>query len=124
MVVDSDILVDFFRDFEAAREFLLNSQETLNVSRVTVMEILIGVKTKQAAIKALKQLDVFGIEVIEINQTISVLAADIFWKARYRYGIGILDTFVAATAIVLGEKLVSRNIKHYQVIRELVMVPY
>ena len=125
MVVDSDVLIDFFRDFAKAREFLLNVQENLKISRVTVMEIVIGVKTKQAAQKAMKQLNSLGIEVVEINGKVSMFAGDVFIQLWHKHGMGILDSLVAATAMTLGEKLATRNQKHFKAIKGLdLIVPY
>src|SRR3972149_2001377 len=102
MVVDSDILIDFFRDYPQAREFLLATEDNLKVSRVTVMEIVVGVKTKIAARKALKQLDALGIKIVEVTETVSKLAGDILTETRHKFGTGILDSFVAATALQVG----------------------
>ncbi len=125
MVVDSDVLIDFFRDFAKAREFLLNVQENLKISRVTVMEVVVGVKTKQAAQKAVRQLNGLGIEVVEINGDMSMLAGDVFVHLWPKHGLGILDSLVAATAMTLGEKLATRNQKHFKVVKGLdLIVPY
>ena len=124
MVVDSDILIDFFRDFVKAKEFLLYT-EAVRVSRVTVMEVIIGVKTRQAAIKALKQLDALGVKVIEVDDRISAKAGDTFQELWHRHGVGILDCFVVATALVAGEKLATRNEKYFKYIPGLdLIVPY
>ncbi len=125
MVVDSDILIDFFRDYPKAKEFLLGAEVDLKISRVTVMEIILGVKTKMAARKAVKQLDALGIKVIEVSETVSRLAGDIFSETRHKFGTGILDSFVAATALSAGEKLATRNVKHYRQIKDLdLTIPY
>jgi predicted nucleic acid-binding protein len=125
MVVDSDVLIDFFRDYPKAKEFLLTAQDDLKVSRVTVMEVIVGVKTKMAARKALKQLDALGIKVIEVTEAVSRLAGDILVDTRHKFGTGILDSFVAATALETGDKLVTRNIKHFNHIKDLrLTVPY
>ena len=125
MVVDSDILIDFFRDYPQAKEFLLTTEDNLKVSRVTVMEIVVGVKTKIAARKALKQLDALGIKIVEVTETVSQLAGDILTENRHKFGTGILNSFVAATALQAGEKLSTRNVKHFKQIKDLgLTVPY
>lgn len=124
-MVDSDILIDFFRDYEKARKFLLESKEKLLASRVSVMEVVLGVKTKIASVKAMKQLKALGIEVVEINGSISETAGKVFEENWHKWGIGIIDSFVAATALNLDGKLATRNEKHFKPIAGLdLIVPY
>mgnify|MGYP001570737736 CR=1 FL=1 len=125
MVVDSDVFIDFFRDTQKAREFFLENNQSLIVSRVTILEIILGVKTKRDATKALKQLDSLGVHVVEVNENISKLAGELFLRYWHRYGIGILDCLVAATALTLREALMTRNVRHFRPIESLeLQVPY
>ena len=107
MVVDSDVLIDFFRDVEKAKLFLLESSERLLVSRLSVMEVILGVKSKRAGIKALKQLENLGIEIVEVDGRVSEEAGKIFWDNSHKWGIGIIDSFVAETTMNLGAKLAT-----------------
>ena len=72
-----------------------------------------------------KQLKALGIEVLEINENISMIAGDLFEKYYHSHGLGIMDALVAASAIVTKDTLVSHNIKHFTFIKELKLVkPY
>ncbi|MEK9201166.1 MAG: PIN domain-containing protein [Patescibacteria group bacterium] len=125
MVVDSDILIDFFRDYAKAKTFFLGSNQVMRVSRLSVMEVIKGVVSKRNALKALRQLDELGIEVVEVDAELSEVAGDIFFDYWHKWGIGIVDSFVAATTLKLSDKLVTRNVRHFKNVEGLdLIVPY
>ncbi len=125
MVIDSDILIDLFRDIEASKKFFLETKDKIWISRVTAMEVTQGVKTKVSGVKAQKQISSLGIELIEVNETVSKIAWDIFYNYFHKTGIGILDSFIAATALYKKTELVTRNVKHFKFIKGLeLIVPY
>ena len=125
MVVDSTVFIQFFRNNQQAKEFLLGSSDTLFVCRVTLMEIAAGLKSKTAVLMAEKQIKDLGIETIEINEEISVLAGELFNRYHRTHGIGLIDSFIGATARLRDRKLVTHNTKHFKFIRGLdLIVPY
>jgi len=125
MVVDTTVFVDLFRKDVKASKFLLNTKESLILSRVVLMELLRGLKSKREIKIMAKQLKALGIEVLEINENISMIAGDLFEKYYHSYGLGIMDALVAASAIVTKDTLISHNIKHFTFIKELKLVkPY
>ena len=125
MVVDTTVFVDLFRQDVKASKFLLNTKESLILSRVVLMELLRGLKSKREIKIMAKQLKALGIEVLEINENISMIAGDLFEKYYHSYGLGIMDALVAASAIVTKDTLISHNIKHFTFIKELKLVkPY
>jgi hypothetical protein len=125
MVVDTTVWVHLFRKEEKAKDFLLNLKGDILISRITVMEIIYGRKSKTDVSKMWRQFENLGVELIEISEEISEMAGEIFEKHYPTRGIGLLDAFVAATALVRREKLTTHNIKHFRFIKELELVePY
>lgn len=125
MLVDSTVLIQFFRNSNEAKDFLSNTPEQLSISRIVLMEIQTGLKSKAAATKAENQIRELDIEIIEVDSDISYLASQIFFEHHYTQGIGMMDAFIAATASVKGEKLVTHNVKHFKFIKGLeLVIPY
>ena len=67
-------------------------------------------------------LDNLEIDVIQINEDVSMMAEDILTKYYHSYGIGILDAFIAATALVYNQELATRNTKHFDFIPNLKLI--
>lgn len=125
MIVDSTVLVDAIRGNSKAGSFLGSASERLLLSRAGEMELTRGARTKKdlkVIDKFLKQLDV---EVVEISEEISKTASEIFRDFWHSHGLGAMDAFIAATGLVLGERVATHNIKHFRFIKGLdLIVPY
>lgn len=125
MVVDTTVWVHLFRRDGKARDFLLGLGEEIVVSRTTVMEIIYGGKSRQDISNMWNQFRSLGVIVKEIDEGISVMAGEIFEEYFPTRGIGLMDTFVAATAVVNGWRLATHNKKHFDFIEGLeLVVPY
>jgi hypothetical protein len=114
LVVDTDILIDHLRGIEKAKEFLMeieNKTYTAFISVITKVELLSGRKDERV-------LELFEIlHTAPLSDEIVALAGDL----RRKYKIGFPDALIAATAITLNAELVTRNLKHYEMIEELVI---
>ncbi len=125
MVIDTTVWVHLFRRDERAREFLLNLNEDLIVCRTSVMELIYGRSSKSDIVKMQKQFKSLNIVIKEIDERISSTAGEIFEQYFPTRGIGLLDSFVAATAIINREKLATHNTKHFKFISDLEIIkPY
>ena len=125
MVIDSTVLVDVIRGKEDAYNFLSITKEPLTISRAGVIEMVRGAKTKKDVLSVLKLIKNLNINVIEISEEISKLAGNLFESYYHKYGIGAMDSFIAATAVVKKEKLASHNVKHFKFIKDLeLIIPY
>lgn len=125
MQIDSTVLIDVLRGNKTASKYLSEIKQKVFISRIVVMEIIAGCKNKQEIINSLKLIQDFGIEAIEIDEDISALAGKVFEEFFLRFGLGITDAFIAATALVENTKLVTHNLKHFKFIKDLeLIVPY
>lgn len=117
---DSTVIIDFLRGNLKAAEYInkiLHHNLPVLISTVTYAELLIGAKNKNDQIKLEKTLKPFNF--IPINEEICNLAINLLKNFTLSYGILILDSFIAATALLNHYTLVTANIKHFQMIKGL-----
>lgn len=124
MLVDSTVFIDYLRGNNKAKEFLLQSKKPFITSVVVVMEIFIGFSSKKDAFSFLRLLDELQIEVVHISTTISHKSLELF-KQYYHDGIGIADSFIAATAFEEKHAIATHNTKHFSPFMHFdIVVPY
>ena len=125
MIVDSTILVDLARGYEEAGKFLSGTDEPLCISRVGMMEMVYGARTKQDVKQITTVMSHLGIEIVEISESISKRGGELFDQFWHSRGLGIMDAFIAATALINGAKLATHNTKNFRFIKGLkLMVSY
>ena len=121
--VDSDILIDYLRGQVLARDFLIDKFQTsgLYVSSISVAEIYSGQEAGDDA----KQDELSGFLdnffLIPITPQIAKLGGDIRRESNKPFA----DALIAASAIVYGLALATRNKKHFENIKDLkILTPY
>lgn len=93
----------------------------LTVSSITVAEVVEGL-VGDSRIDGLRRFldDMENIEVLPVGVEEAILAGQIRGElTRTGQGIGELDPFIAAVAIVNGLPLVTGNLRHYERIQSL-----
>lgn len=116
-LIDSDILIDYLRGFPKTRDFLFKLKEKgiLLISPINVAEIYSGKEIKN--LKKRKIIDEFldEFEITPFDKNLAKLAGEI----KMIYQLPFADAIVAATAIQSKSILVTRNIKHFNQIKNL-----
>ena len=114
ILLDTDILVDFFHNQKYAKDLLSKFllKENLYISILSVAELRTGFTSEQAKL-LLPQL--YKTVVIA---NLSLEIAELAGKFRFEYrsqGISLstVDSLIAATAVIRNYKLATRNKKHY-----------
>ena len=124
IVVDTDILIDAAHSIEDAVNCLQQIEEksVLAISVITSMEMIIGCRNK----KELILLDQFfqWFDVLSLDNRISDTATELLKTYRLSHGLLIADALIAATAIVNGTQLISKNQKDYRFIEQLDLLEY
>jgi predicted nucleic acid-binding protein len=113
-LIETDILIDLFNKRKDATTLISELSKTgrLVASVVTIAELRAGWNDKNASFYLPKLYAI--VEVISLTKEIAENAG----KLRNIYGkkgqvLPTIDTLIAATCIVNGYTLVTRNIRHY-----------
>ena len=117
MLIDTDVLIDFFRGYQKAINFVNTNHSRIILSSIVVAELYAGVKTdtEQKAIDNFISLFC----VIPVNSEIAKAGG--LYKSQYAksHGVGLADAIIAATAKKENADLKTLNTKHYPMLKEL-----
>ncbi len=117
ILLDTDVLIDFFRGNEKAVSFVNANSSRIILSSVVVAELYAGVKgdAEQATLDRFISL----FRVIPVDSEIAKTGG--LYKRDYSksHGVGLADAILAATAESENAELITLNTKHYPMIRSL-----
>ncbi len=118
VIIDTDIIIDHLRGIENAKEYLKKIKDGEIVGAISVIteeELAAGESMNDilVQIKVKRLLSIF--EKVQVTSEIALRAGELKRKYRCR----LMDALIAATALELNSKLVTRNIKHYEKIADL-----
>ncbi|SDG14223.1 hypothetical protein SAMN04487996_115163 [Dyadobacter soli] len=120
VLVDTSILIDFFRKSDKANSRLLKLVKDdfiFCISAITEFEIHIGTNLGQADYW---EDFLFRTKVLAFDKEVAREAADISKSLKRQSKlIGMADIFIAATAMHYGLPLATLNVKHFERIDEL-----
>ena len=117
ILLDTDVLVDFFRGYSKAVAFVNANSSRIILSSIVVAELYAGVKgdAEQATIE--KFVSLFRVIPLDVE----IARAGGLYKRDYgkSHGVGLADAIVAATAERENAELKALNIKHYPMLKGL-----
>jgi predicted nucleic acid-binding protein len=117
ILVDTDVLVNFFRGQNKALAFINTNNERIILSSIVVAELYAGVKgnAEQAALQDFISL----FRVVPVSTMIAKAGG--LYKRDYgkSHGVGLADAILAATAEAENAELKTLNIKHYPMLKGL-----
>ena len=121
LLVDTDVLIDYLRDYPAAVAYLDGVSDRLLISAMTIAELYAGVR--EGAERAALDDFIRAFEVVQIDSEIAVKGG--LYRRDYSktHGTGIGDAMIAATADLRHADLVTLNGKHFPMLSS-VIVPY
>jgi len=125
VIVDTDILIWYFRGDEAARRFLSRLPfPARTISALTMMELLQGCRDG----REVRDVGVFVSEnlaaVIHPDEAISRRAIRLLELHALPAGLRVVDALIAATALEGGAALATANVRHYRPIAGLSVVSF
>ncbi|NOZ68306.1 MAG: type II toxin-antitoxin system VapC family toxin [Deferribacteres bacterium] len=111
ILIDTDIIINFLRGREKAKDFLLSllDESTLFCSSITVAEIYAGMREHEK--QATDDL-VDSLHIIDVNREIAEKAGE-YKRNTKRQSLELDDCLIAASAFVKGAVLATGNGKHY-----------
>jgi predicted nucleic acid-binding protein len=112
-LLDTDIVIDFLRRRDYARNLLEDwaGEGLLAISTLTQLEIYQGMKSGEE-----KATNVFldGLVSVDVDVRIARQAGRIIGEYRSKgVTVGIGDAVIAATALLVGAPLITNNVEHY-----------
>ena len=116
-LIDSDVLIDISRGIKAAREYVDTLTEEWGISQVSALELIVGARDQ----RELATIDAFlsAYAAIPIRESTGKRAYELLKLYAKSHGLHVFDSLVAATAMEEGLTLVTRNQKHFGVIKGL-----
>lgn len=121
MLIDTDILIDYFKELPEAVEFIEANIDRIMLSSVTAAELYAGVRDG----KERAALDDFlsAVRVLEVDLAIGKAGGLFRRQYKASHNSGLADCLIAATAIEHQIPLKSLNTKHFPMVAD-VAAPY
>ncbi len=113
MIIDTDVLIWYSRGQQEAVD-LIHSLNNFSISVVTYAEMMQGMRNKKELNAFKKALGILNVQVIQIDETISIKAMFFVEQYALSHTMELADALIGATAIIKNKKLISGNIKHYK----------
>ncbi len=117
ILLDTDILVDFFRGYSKAVAFVNTHSARIILSSIVVAELYAGVKGDAEQAVRDNFVSLFRVAPLstEIAKAGGIYERD-YAKSR---GVGLADAILVATAEAENAELKTLNTKHYPMLRDL-----
>ena len=115
--IDSDVLIDYFDGIPASAEELAR-YDTLLISRITWIEVLVGARTPE--LREVREHFLRQFRLIELDAAVARRAIALRQEHRLR----LPDAIVWASALSRRALLVTRNTKHFPRDHPGVRTPY
>jgi len=116
-LLDTDVLVDFFRGYSKAVTFVNVNAARIILSSIVVAELYAGVKgdAEQATLENFVSL----FRVVPVSADIAKVGG--LYKRDYgkSHGVGLADAILAATAEAENAELKTLNTRHYPMLKSL-----
>lgn len=116
-LIDTDVMVDVSRGSDAAATFV-DSLEDVTISIITAHELIVGARNHRDAAAIDGLIRTFPVQA-DLRAEITGLAYDLLRRYAKSDGLRTFDALIAATAIAENFTLISRNLKHFQMISDL-----
>ncbi len=122
--IDSDVLIDYQRGIVVAAQELayLERIAPLALSVIVRMELILGSRDKETLVRTHKLLRQF--KPLHLTDEISAVAEKLISDYALSNGLRIPDALIAATALVHGAPLLSKNQRDFRFIPGLKLLPY
>ncbi len=117
VLLDTNILVDYFRERQEARLLIERFRQKPAISVCTIMELFAGA-TKRTEEQLIDNLPA-TITVIPVTHAIARIAGQHSKHFRASHGLDDIDALIAATAQYHDLEFATLNVKHFPMFRKL-----
>jgi predicted nucleic acid-binding protein len=118
LMIDSDVLIWYMRGNQKAYN-IIEEQNGFFISVVTYMELVQGMQNKRELTLLRKTMRNWNAKLLYINEDISTKAMFFVEQHFLSHSIVLADALIGATAISNGLKLLTSNIKHYKILKNI-----
>ena len=115
MIIDTDVLIWYLRGNEKAKK-VVEDAVPFSMSAITYMELIRGMNDKEEYRRFQKQMQRWNTDIIHIDNDISSRAVFYIQEYALSHAMSLADALIAATAVQMGETLLTANDKHYKFI--------
>ena len=126
MILDTDFLIAIIRKDESAIKFIENNLDTrveLFITHINLWELYQGVfKSEQIQenLKEVKEL-VEHFKIIDFTKETAIRFGQLINDLRKQgKQIGVMDSLIASVALENNQKIITRNIKHFELTGALI----
>ena len=115
ILLDTDILVDFFRGHVKAVAFMNNYSDRIILSSIVVAELFAGAKGSAEQVALEEFVSLF--RVVPVN--VEIAKAGGLYKSKFgkSHGVGLADAIIAAAVEAENADLKTLNTKHYPMLK-------
>jgi tRNA(fMet)-specific endonuclease VapC len=120
IILDTDILIDYFRGVEVAKDYIeripVNERATTDI---TLMELFKGARNKEELENVEKFIKRNIFIVLPVSSSASRRAVQILRRYSIQKWLSLPDALIAAVTISADGKLITGNTKHFEFIEGL-----
>lgn len=125
MILDTSILVDIDRGTNLEKIEKLDSQTNHKISAITVSEFFTGVYMRNSKDEKGANRIISRANTIPVNKEIAKEAGKLLARKRKDdLGLNINDIYIAATAIVENEPILTKDTEHFREIKEIDVIDW
>ncbi len=122
-VLDTDVFIDYFRQVEKARMFMakIKDNHIACFSAITQAELLSGDECDEEEIRDRVMDFMISFVIIPVDSDVAQLGG----KLKRKFKIKLDDALIAATALKMKAKFITRNLKDFKKVEGLeIQSPY
>jgi len=118
MIIDTDVIIWYLKGNERARR-VIEDAHGFDISVVTYMELVQGMRNKQELAALRRAMFAWNTRVLQITEEISTKAMFFVEQHFLSHSMQLADALIGATAIGIGQPLLTGNDKHYRILQEM-----
>ena len=118
-LIDSDVLIDISRGLLAAREYVDALTDAWAISQVSALELIVGARDNRDLANIDQFLSAYAI--MPLRDSTGKKAYELLKLYSKSHGLHVFDSLIAATAMEDNLTLVTKNQKHFNVIKGLLL---
>jgi len=117
LLVDTDILIDYFRGVSKAVGFIREHAEEIVLSVISVAELHTGIRDDEEERHLIEFLELFPL--LPVTPEVAVRGGRFCREFGKSHNVGIADALIAAAAEEFGAELRTLNTKHFPMLKGL-----